>query len=312
MSRAVLSKSEIISRVELQPMAIRADVKACYMSWLQGIVTDPRWMLIPHDDHMVHRGDGIFEAIKFINKKPYLLDQHLQRLQFSAESLHFDLSKIDDDIAEIVKVTLEASGLDNGLIRLFVSRGSGSYSPNPYDPRKPELTVAVMHLLPPSEKLYSQGGKLGLSTVSPKESFWAQIKSCNYLPNVLMKKEAVDRKLDFVIGATEAGQLTESSTENFIIVDQKGLLVRPTRDRILKGCTMMRAFELAQKNHVAQTFERDLTVDDLKQAREIMMAGTTLDILPITEFESKRVGDGQVGPVAKKLLELMLKDQTSN
>lgn len=312
MSRAVLSKSEIISRIEGQNLTQRADVKACYMSWLNGIVTDPRWMLIPHDDHMVHRGDGIFEAIKFINQKPYLLKEHLQRLQFSADQLSFDLSKLDEDIEEIVKVTLEQSNLENGLIRLFISRGTGSYSPNPYDPSKPELTVAVMKLQPPQEKLYQKGAKIGISTVGPKEPFWAQIKSCNYLPNVLMKKEAIDRGLDFVVGVNEQGHLTESSTENFLIVDAKGLLVRPLKNQILKGCTMMRSFELAQKHHVAQTFERVLTLEDLKTAKEVMMAGTTIDILPVTQLDSKTIGDGHVGPIAQKLLELLLKDQTSN
>jgi len=312
LSRAVLSKSEIISQIEQQSVASRADVKACYISWMKGIVTDPKWMLIPLDDHMVHRGDGIFEAIKFINKKPYLLEQHLERLRFSAKSLSFDLTKLDEDIAEIVKVTLEASGLENGLIRMFISRGSGSFSPNPYDPLKPELMIAVLKLQPPSPLFYENGVKLGISKVFPKESFWAQIKSCNYLPNVLMKKEAIDRKLDFVIGQTEMGELTESSTENFMIVDQKGLLVRPLKDRILRGCTMVRAFELAQKHHIAETFERALTLKDLLSAKEIMMAGTTLDILPVTEVEGQKINQGLVGPIAKKLNELILKDQTSN
>lgn len=312
MSRLVLSKSEIISAIEGQSVRSRAQVSACYISWMKGIVTDPKWILIPMDDHMVHRGDGVFEAIKFVDKKPYLLRPHLSRLQNSAKQLSFKAAHHLENIEELIKETLEVSGLESGLIRLFLSRGSGSYTTNPYDPENSELVIAVMELKPPKPSHYEEGVSVGISKVSPKESFWAQVKSCNYLPNVMMKKEAVDLGLDYMIGVTETGELTESSTENLILVDAHGLLCRPKKDRILRGCTMIRAFELASENRVAETFEKALTVQDLISAKEVMMVGTTLDVLPVTKFEGKKIGSGHVGPVAQKLLKLIKLDQTSN
>lgn len=310
MSRHVLSEEQVIQRLKMgNSTQKRASVRACYMSWLEGIVTDSKWMLIALDDHMVHRGDGVFEAIKFINKKPYLGPEHLQRMKSSAEKISLDLSRYYKDLPAIIDDVIEASRLENGLIRIFLSRGPGSFSPNPYDSAKSELSVVAMELSSPQQELYEKGARIAISRIQPKETFWAQIKSCNYLPNVMMKKEAVDRKLDFVVGLTEAGGVTESSTENLILVDSHGLLVRPHQDRILRGCTMIRIFELARKHHIAETFERFLTVKDIKEAREIMMVGTTIDVLPVTEFDGAKVGNGHVGPMARRLLQSLHEDQ---
>src|SRR5690606_25817987 len=91
------------------------------------------------------------------------------------------------------------------------------------------------------------GARVGKSQVPPKEPWLAKVKTCNYLPNVMMKKESVDRSLDFTVGVDAQGFLTEGSTENIVIVDQGNNLVRPELRQILKGTTMMRTFELAQE-----------------------------------------------------------------
>lgn len=312
MSRHVLSDEQVMQKLKMANSNGRAPIRAAYLSWLEGIVTDAKWMLIGLDDHMVHRGDGVFEALKFVGRRPYLLDEHLQRMQNSAEKIGLSFPCSLGALKEIIKETLEVSGLEQGLIRIFLSRGTGSFTTNPYDCAVSGLAVVVMDLKSPAAELYEKGVRIGASHITPKDSFWAQIKSCNYLPNVMMKKEAVDRKLDFVVGFNEAGGLTESSTENIILVDSHGLLCRPNKDRILRGCTMTRVFELARKHHVAETFERFLTEKDLREAKEIMMVGTTLDVLPVTEFQGFKIADGQVGKTAKKLLELLRADQTSN
>jgi branched-subunit amino acid aminotransferase/4-amino-4-deoxychorismate lyase len=309
MSRQVLSEEEVIHKLREGSPRPRASIGACYLSWLDGIVTDSKWMLIGLDDHIVHRGDGVFEAIKFIRRKPYLLDSHLERMKNSAEKISLKFSNYINELPNLIQQVIEVSRLENGLIRIFLSRGTGSFSTNPYDPEGTELAVVAMALTPPKAELFELGASVGLSRVQPKDSFWSQIKSCNYLPNVMMKKEAVDRKLDFVVAMTEAGGLTESSTENIILVDSHGLLCRPHQDRILRGCTMIRTFELARKFHITETFERFLTVKDIKEAREVMMVGTTLDVLPITQFEGQKIADGRVGPVARRLLELLRQDQ---
>jgi branched-chain amino acid aminotransferase len=171
------------------------------------------------------------------------------------------------------------------------------------------MYVVVTSLSRLSDQKYQDGVKIGKSKIPPKESWLAKIKTCNYLPNVMMKKESVDRHLDFTIGIDAQGFLTEGSTENIVILDQDGNLVRPELRQILKGTTMMRTFELAESLLKAGTIksivERNISEKDLLTAKEAMMIGTTLDVLPIAEYEGRKIGEGRQGPVAKELLGLL-------
>lgn len=165
----------------------------------------------------------------------------------------------------------------------------------------------ITQLRPPSSEKYENGVLLGKSDVPIKSSWMAQVKSCNYLPNVLMKKEAVDRRLDFVVGIDAQGHVTESATENIMIVDKSGTIVHPTLDCILKGTTMVRACELARENGIA-TEAKSISVADLTSAREVMITGTSLNVLPVVKYENITIGDGKPGSIAKQLHQLMLDD----
>lgn len=287
--------------------------RAMYSSWLQGIVKEPALMLIPVDDHLVHRGDGVFEAMKFLNPEHvYLMDEHLQRLQISAQRLGIVLPYSKTEVAKYIQETIMASGLNRGLVRVFLSRGPGGFSTNPYESQGAQLYIVVTELQNISEEKYKKGVKLGLSQWEAKSSWYAQIKSCNYLHNVMMKKEAVDRGLDFTVSLDSEGFVTEGSTENVMIVDEEGFLTHPSLQRILKGTTMMRAFYLAdfliKKGQLVLngTRERELRHEDLKKAQEIMMVGTTLDVLPVSEYEG---AVWKEFPIAQRLRTEILQDQ---
>ncbi len=284
---------------------------AMYSSWLGGIVKDPTLMLIPVDDHLVHRGDGVFEAMKCVNHRIFLMEEHIQRLIKSAQKISLELPFSVQDLREAIVQTVQASELSDSIIRLFLSRGPGTFSTNPYDSVGAQVYIIVTQLKPLPEIKYTQGVQVGRSQIPPKEKWLAQIKTCNYLPNVMMKKESVDRKVDFTVSFDQQGFLTESSTENMMIVDQKGYLVHPKLEQILSGTTMRRSFELAEQL-VGQELQgikvADISESDIINAREVMMAGTTLDVLPVTSYENKKIADGKVGSVSQKLLQLLRQD----
>ncbi|MNK84738.1 Branched-chain-amino-acid aminotransferase [compost metagenome] len=269
-------------------------------------------MIVPVDDHLVHRGDGVFEAIKCVNGKVFLLDQHLDRLSSSAAKIFLPLPKTQAEIKAIILEAARIAGASEVLFRLFISRGPGGFTTNPYESVGSQMYLILTSLMSPAAEKYEKGIAIGKSHVPAKDGWLAQIKTCNYLPNVLMKKESVDRNLDFTVGFDAQGFLTESSTENIMFLDQNNILVRPTLRQILKGTTMMRAFELAEKlvdeKLIAGIAERDLNESELISAKEVMMVGTTLDVLPVTQYEGKPVGTGQVGKVAQRLLELVRED----
>jgi 4-amino-4-deoxychorismate lyase len=300
----VLDSQSILQNLQARKNPFWVQYSAFYSTWLGGITKDPALMVLPMDDHMVHRGDGVFEAFKAIDRKVFLLQPHLQRLETSAARIGIRLPFELKELEEIIFETLKVADQPNVLARLFVSRGPGGFSPNPYDSVGSQLYLAITDLRTPKAEAYQVGVKIGRSHIPVKESWMAQVKSCNYLPNVMMKKEALDRQLDFTIGFDAQNWMAESSTENIAIVDRNGILTHPQFNNILKGTTMIRAFELAAQSGIP-TAQRDLSETDLLEAREVMMIGTTLDVLPVTAYEGKPIGSGQVGPVAKSLSELL-------
>lgn len=287
----ILSPEQWLDQVSQKHYAAQGQYWLGYSTWWGGFVENPQLWMVPMDDHLVHRGDGVFEAIKVVAQKPYLLDAHLARLQSSASRLGISMPKAEAEIKEIlqqmVKYRAQKSGSENGLLRLFVSRGPGSFTTNPYESIGSQFYAVYTELKVLPEEKYTAGVRIGRSQVVAKEGLMAQVKSCNYLINVLNKKEAVDRKLDFVVGFDSAHCLTESSTENIAIVDHQGKLVSPRLENILRGTTMMRTFELAQERGWQIEF-RDLFESDVLAAQEVMMIGTTLDVLPVQSYESKK------------------------
>lgn len=284
-----------------------------YSSYWDGYVDDPRLMLIPMEDHLVHRGDGVFEAFKVVHGKIYLLKEHLDRLESSAKALFLEWPMPRLQVEKILNEMVALKNIDSGGLRVFLSRGVGLFSANPYDSVSAHFHFVLVTAKGAAAEKYELGAKLGRSQIQPKPTPWCEIKSCNYLPNVLMKKEAVDRGLDFTVGFDEDGFVTECSTENLILLDENNQLCRPTLKRILKGTTMMKVFELAKNlvssGELSQVVEKDLTESDLQKAKELMIAGTTWDILPVTSYEGKSIASGKPGPIAKKLLQLLREDQ---
>lgn len=309
MSVNVLSPEQVQKKLLERSYLAQETYYAMYSTWWGGVITDPALMLVPIDDHLVHRGDGVFEAIKVVNGKIFLLEEHLQRLASSAELISLPLPMSLLEMKKIILETIAVTKQTSAILRLYISRGPGGFTTNPYDSIASQMYLIVTALKPISDEKYAHGVSIGRSAIAPKEPWLARIKSCNYLQNVLMKKESVDRKLDFTVSFDAKNILTESSTENIILLDKDNNLVRPKLTQILKGTTMMHAFELAKQlvenKTIAAIQERDLTEEDILTAKEVMMIGTTLDILPVSSFEGKKIGEGKQGPVAKKLLELL-------
>lgn len=312
MNLPVLSSSDIQSKLLERSYAAQKTYLAMYSTWWGGVVRDPGLMVVPVDDHLVHRGDGVFEAIKVVEGRAFLLQEHLDRLASSAQQISLPLPMPLEDIRQVVLETTRLTEVRNAVLRLYVSRGPGGFTTNPYDSISSQMYLIVTAYTPLSDEKYYHGVKLGRSQVPPKEPWLATIKTCNYLPNVLMKKESVDRKIDFTVGIDAQGFLTEGSTENVVLVDSQRNLLRPRLRQILKGTTMMRSFELAQglvqQGVLMSIQEKDLTEKDLFEAKEIMMIGTTLDVLPVTEYEGKIVGTGLQGEVAAQMLKLLRVD----
>jgi branched-chain amino acid aminotransferase len=287
-----------------------------YSSIYGGIVTDPALMLVPVDDHMVHRGDGVFEALKCAGGCVYNMKAHLARLANSAAAIGLPLPKSTREIGRIVVETVRAGKAQESVVRLYVSRGPGSFGVSPTDCPASQLYVIVTKMNPPFMSQHPEGARVGISQIAAKPPFFARVKSCNYLPNVLMKKEAEDAGLDGMVGRLPGGLLGEGPTENMGIVTRSKRLLFPKLDGVLRGTTMMRVLDLAgqlvKEGMLREAAFADIRLADVRQAAEAVLVGTTRDVTLVREFDGRPVGTGKPGPVFRKLSVMLLEDIRTN
>lgn len=315
MRYAIYSYEHAWEKLQSKRLEYQEDYRAMFSTWLGGIVVDPQAMLIPVDDHLVHRGDGVFEAFKCLNKKIYMLEQHLDRLERSSAKIGIQWPMPRQEVEAAIKATIHASGLTDTLIRLYMSRGPGGFTTNPYESVGSQLYLVATVLRTPGEKIYQQGVKAISSRIAVKDGFFSSVKSCNYLPNVLMKKEAVDNKVDYTIGQDENGFLCEGSTENMAILTQDNGFLVPGFGRTLEGTTLTRLMKLLQPlvdcGELHEISNCQFRVEDALQAKEFFMIGTTIDVVPVVEFNGQKINDGVPGPWCQRFNDIIQKDMQS-
>lgn len=284
---------------------------AMYSSLWGGVVTDPALMLVPADDHVVHRGDGVFETIKCTGGAVYALARHLARLEASATRIGLRSRWGEHDLADLVLQTLRAGRRPDALVRVLMSRGPGSYGVNPHDCPEPQLYITAYRLSPPFMRLHPEGARAVTVDVPLKPGFLATVKTCNYLPNALMKKAAEEAGAHFPLAYDERGFLAEGATENLGIVSPEGALRLPRADRILDGITVQRVRALAPAA-VAAGLLRGVEVGDVprasvESAAELLVFGTTPDVTAVVNLDGRPVGAGVPGP-AQAFLNRLLED----
>lgn len=306
----ILNRELYFERLQEARKNYQRNYLAMYSSLTGGIVTDPLLMSIPLDDHLVHRGDGVFEMFKCLDGGIYNLKAHLERLQASAGTISLPLPQSPAPLQQTIIETIRAAGVRDCAVRVFVSRGPGSFGVNPYDCPSSQLYVIVTVLPPAFMTLHPQGATVITSSIPLKPPFFATMKNCNYLPNVLMKKEAVDAGADFAVAFDASGHMAEGATENIGIVSEAGALFCPRLKNVLCGTTMSRVLELARTLVAEGVLQRagydDITRDDIRRAREMLIFGTTTDVTRVRRFDGQDMP--RHSPVFEVLSRLLLDD----
>lgn len=282
------------------------EIQAFYEHRVGMICTDPRLMLMPWDDHLVHRGDGIFETMKFVGRKLYQLEPHMARMQRSCEAIYMTPPCPWDEIRQLILDVARAGGRENGMVRVLLGRGPGGFGIYPSECPEPSLYVVSYDLHPKAESVYEKGVTAFKTSIPAKQSYLATIKSIDYLPNVLMKHEAEEKGYDFPFCFDADGFLAEGATENVCIVDEAGRLVIPEFTNALAGTTLLRAVDLV-KSEMPIIF-RSISEEEILLAREVIIVGTTGDAIPVVRFNGKPIHDVKPGPVAKRIRELLRQD----
>ncbi|RQD67831.1 MAG: aminodeoxychorismate lyase [Desulfonatronovibrio sp. MSAO_Bac4] len=307
---AIASTKDYVDRLLDLPRPGEQNIFAFYDHRIGMICKDPRLMLIPLDDHLIHRGDGVFETVKFINGRIYQFDAHLERMEKNCRTIFIQPPVSFDQIKELVLDVARASNQKDGYLSLFIGRGPGGFSIDFRECPSPSLYIVARKYNYLPKSFWEKGVTAFKSERPAKQSYMAKIKSVNYLPNVLMKKEAVDKGYDFALCFDENDCLAEGCIENVVIVNDQGKIVIPDLNNALTGTTLMRAIDLI-KNEVPFIF-RSITESEIYEAREVILLGTTLDAVSVVRYNGKPIHDVRPGPVSKRLRQLLIEDLEKN
>ncbi|HEY3157822.1 MAG TPA: aminotransferase class IV [Vicinamibacterales bacterium] len=317
-ARTVPILAEGSALAELRALRSRQPVEyfAFYSSQLKGVVTDPALMVIPFDDHIVHRGHGIFDTAAIVDGKIYDLEAHLDRFLLSADRSKLRLPGSRAEMRDIIIQTAAASGRRDGSIRYWMSSGPGSLELTPAKGAEPGFFVMIFAGLSYPERWYSEGLRVMTTTYPIKAPLYAITKATNYLPNVLMQMEAKEKGFDNGVFIDEDGNVGESSNMNVAFVTRGGVLVHPKFDHILSGCTSLRLLELARAHQdraqVTGVEVRNISVGEARASREMLLLGSSIKVAPVVRWDDQAIGDGTPGPVSKALLQLLEQDMRTS
>lgn len=254
---------------------------------------------VPYNDRGYVFGDGIYEYIRTYNNNIFTAKPHFERLLRSAKEIGLELKYNVDELTELIQELLAANGVVNGGVYIQVTRGA---APRDHAFPTPSVEANVMAFT----KTYERPYKLleeGINAITTENIRWLRcdIKSLNLLGNVLAKERAVK------YNAQEAIQhrgdiVTEGSSSNVYAIKAGEIYTHPVNNYILNGITRMVIKDIAEEKGIPFN-EGTYTVDFLRNADEIIVSSTSIEVMPVVKLDGEQVGDGEVGPITKSLQE---------
>lgn len=255
-------------------------------------------------DHGLLYGDGVFEGIRSYNRLVFKLEQHVDRLFESAHSIMLEIPLSKEKMIQAVIETLKVNTLKDAYIRLIVTRGEGDLG---LDPRKCRGSATIIIIADKitlyPEKFYKEG--LAIITVPTvrnlPEAVNPQIKSLNYLNNILAKIEAVNSGYDEAIMLDSLGYVAECTGDNIFIVRSGQLYTPPQCMGSLRGITRDAVMEIAQKIKIP-AHEHVITRHEVFNSDECFLTGTAAEIIPVVKVDGRVIGAGKPGKLTLSLV----------
>lgn len=251
--------------------------------------------------------DGIYEVSAVLDGRMIDNALHMSRLERSVGEIGLALPFPTKRIAELMQELIEKNALQEGLVYLQVTRGAenGRNFPFPKEAR-PSLVMFC------EAKAYadSPAAKTGIRIKTVEDIRWARrdIKSVALLAQVLAKQAAAAEGCQEA-WMHEGGVVTEGGSSTAYIVKGEGpaarIVTRENSRKILPGCTRMALLDLARETGI-EIEERPFTLEEAFAAKEAFVTSATNFVMPVTEIDGRKIGGGQVGPVARRLRELYL------
>jgi D-alanine transaminase len=266
-----------------------------WMLW-QDMLIDKSDVRVSPDDRGYVFGDGVYEVFRVYGGRMFEKEAHLDRLLRSAEGTRLKLPFGRDELTENLERLVAKEGTVEGTVYLQITRGVAPRAHPFPEEAEPVLMAYCKEVKRPVGMMQS-----GVKAVTKEDIRWLRcdLKTLNLLPNVLAKQEALDRGADEVI-LHRSGTVTECSASNVMMVKDGVLRTHPANHLILHGITRAVVLRLARQLELPVE-ERAFSLEELAEADEVLLTGTTVEITPIVEIDGRSVGGGAPGPVTGKL-----------
>lgn len=255
-------------------------------------------------DHGFLYGDGIFEGLRSYHGKVFRLKEHLDRFADSAKGIALELPLSLEAIGEAVKETLRINEIQDGYIRLIATRGMGTLGLDAHLCTGSTIVIITDHLSLYPKELYEKG--LEIVTASTVRTNPAalnpQIKSLNYLNNILAKIEGHRAGCVEAMMLNSKGEVAECTGDNIFVVKRGELRTPPTDAAILDGITRRVVIEIAKRESIPVK-ETSMTRQDVYSADELFITGSAAELIPVIRVDARTIGDGKPGPIFKRLLD---------
>lgn len=272
--------------------------------WLDGKLVDEADAKVSVFDHGLLYGDGVFEGIRIYDGRVFELEAHLRRLYESAKVIRLQVPMDKEELVEVIKKTVEANGIVDGYIRLLVTRGVGTLGLNPFLCKNSSLVIIADKIQLYPEELYETGMRIVSATTVRNHplAIPPQVKSMNYLNNIIAKIEALDNDVPEAVMYNHEGYVAEATGDNVFIVRDGVIYTPPVEAGALEGITRNLVIKLAKEENLG-VVEKNLTRCDLYICNEFFLTGTAAEVIGIVEIDGRTIGDGKPGPITKRLRE---------
>jgi len=264
--------------------------------WLDDKLVDEGEAKISVFDHGLLYGDGVFEGIRVYNGRIFELEAHIRRLYESAKVIRLEVPMSKGKLIRAVEKTTEANGVIDGYIRLVVTRGTGNLGLNPFVCEGGRLFIIADNIQLYPEEFYEKGMKVISATTIRNHPLTIppQVKSLNYLNNILAKIEALDNDVPEAIMYNHQGYVAEATGDNVFIVKGGVIYTPPAQAGALEGITRAIVMRLAKEEKI-EVVEKNLTRFDLYVSDELFLTGTAAEVIGVVEIDGRVIGDGKPG-----------------
>lgn len=268
------------------------------LTYFNGEFVEPGSKCVSLDDRGYCFGDGVYEVTRVFDGRCFAFSYHQDRLYRSMRFMDIPVKMRPEDLQELHEIMIEQSGITDGYIYLQITRGVEPRH-HAYDRSKLEPTM-YMYIRPIKEDLSKLGE--GVKAISLPDERWlnVDIKTLNLIPNILAQTKA-EKKFAYSAVLFRDDICTEGATSNVFAVKDGILYTHPANNLILKGITRQLVVTRVAPTAGVSVIEKEFDREFVENANELFFTDTIGGIIPITTFDRKPVGNGQVGPVATKL-----------